>query len=310
MSIISHIIGIINKNKFINHFSNFNNVHIIDLDLLFNSIDNNNDLINLFTLFDEYTEKSKTDKSYKSKSRDIQKKMNNKWKTIILDHINGIVKSYPNKFIIIIGKSHHPNNTKIFVNINAISKFYINFNIDEVVKNTISNNIDNYKTNIINGTFPIDYISYNFLYQQIKNSKSFYKNLHYTFNSYNYIIQSITNHINYFNNYNHFKLKLFVSSFDNYNDIISSDNNDVIYAYDNELISIYNLCDINFTDIKNISVDDINKLNKDCFIYTVDISNFLYIGNNKFITNNSIKIINKFNINILNRLKEYKVNIT
>jgi aconitase A len=75
---------------------------------------------------------------------------------------------------ILIGKNTHFKIISKRINLNTINKFYIK-NSESEVKNLIRYNIENYKDDIINGYFPIEYLDYNYLSKKKDTSTNYYK---------------------------------------------------------------------------------------------------------------------------------------
>jgi hypothetical protein len=159
MEIICHIIGITNimKQDFINKTLEMN-YNIIDLDDLSNNILNNETMIQMFKQYQGF-KNNKNDKF-----KDIDKKMSAYWETTMEESIiNNIDKKKKN---VLIGYSHHYRNINKRLNIPHIkpfSKFIIKVSKDDV-KNIITYNLDKHRKDIIRGSYPLDNIDFDFIY--------------------------------------------------------------------------------------------------------------------------------------------------
>jgi hypothetical protein len=160
MELICHIIGItsLNKTKFIDDMKKIG-YHIIDLDELSNSILRNNTMMQLFSQYQGFKE-SKNDKF-----KEIEKKMSIYWETSMEEGvISNMDKSKKN---IIIGYSHHFRNINKRINVSPnnkpIAKFIIKVSKADV-RDIIKNNLNKYKDDIIQGSYPLENIDFDFVY--------------------------------------------------------------------------------------------------------------------------------------------------
>lgn len=309
--ILTHIHGI-NELILKKTLEDYNNlIQYINVDDETDKVINSVEMNKLFDEYDTLYEKSKIDISNKSlitKYKNIEKTMINLWKNHINNFIKSVSKNCFKKYIIVFGNIIHPRNSNTFIKINAITKFIINNKISTKVKNIIQKNIDEYRDDIINGKFPINYISYDYLYNKYKTENNTYILNNYHYKTDKEIIDNIITHIKFYETNTPKNKKLYVITKNNYYDIIPKINN-LITAYDNELNAIYNL----FSNIKVIDKLTINisndELDTECYIYMVDRSDFMYIGD-KYITSNDCKILEKYHIEkISDRLKQYKVKV-
>jgi hypothetical protein len=146
---------------------------------IFNSIDLDeiNELIlkdeNMNTMFKSY-QKLKDTKN--DKFKELDKKMSNYWENKYLELLGEKVKL--DKKNILIGKNTHYKSFNKRINLNTINKFYIK-NTEEEVKNLIRYNIDNYKDDIVNGIFPIEFLDYKYLSKKKDASINNYKKVGY-----------------------------------------------------------------------------------------------------------------------------------
>jgi hypothetical protein len=121
----------------------------IDLDEI-NEIIIKDDTMN--SMFKSY---QKLKDSKNDKFKEVDKKMTNYWENKYLELLGEQVKL--DKKNILVGKNTHFKIISKRINLNTINKFYIK-NSESEVKNLIRYNIENYKDDIINGIFPIEYL--------------------------------------------------------------------------------------------------------------------------------------------------------
>lgn len=160
--------------------SKYPKITIHDLDEMSHKINNTKNIVNLNKKIINNQIK-KGDK----RDNDIAKKcaieIRNTWKKELTTKINKM--STKNNNIILLGLSTYSKNHKIKVKIDTKNKFFIN-----PKKNTekiIEFNLDNYRKNIIDGTFPLKYIDNEYLTKQREKIKKIYFNLGYKSKSYN-----------------------------------------------------------------------------------------------------------------------------
>jgi hypothetical protein len=168
--ITSHIVGITNllKNDFINKTKTMN-YNIIDLDEISNNILNNSTMEQMFKQYQHFKE-NKNDK-YK----DIDKKMSLYWETTMIETIHYSINK--DKKNIVIGYSHHYRNINKRINIPQTSpyaKFIIKISKHDV-RNIITYNLDKYKNDIINGSYPLENIDYDYIYSNRQKIDSIYE---------------------------------------------------------------------------------------------------------------------------------------
>ncbi len=160
MEIICHIVGASSniKNKFIKDMELLG-YNLIDLDEISNKILRSASMVQLYSQYQHFKE-SKNDK-YK----EIDKKMSNYWETAMEENIiNNVNTSKKN---IIIGYSHHFRNINKRINVSPnnkpIAKFLIKVSKLDV-RNIIQSNLNKFKDDIIQGSYPLENIDFDFIY--------------------------------------------------------------------------------------------------------------------------------------------------
>ena len=115
----------------------------------------------------------------------------NKFKLILEKEINKIKK----KQIILIGLNTHFKHSRIYVKIDCKLKFFIRLDLAENAKSVIETNLDNHRNEIIEGTFPLEYLEIDFLIKKRENLLNIYKKNCYELKSITSIIKIINNNI-------------------------------------------------------------------------------------------------------------------
>ena len=149
---ICHILNLNNKDKkkFIKDFND--EFNIIDLDKINNVIISDEKLDKLYLKY----EKLKNTKN--DKYKEIDKQITQFWELQFIEKI--INESSESKKNIFIGFNYHYKNISKKINLNTHNNFIINSDLIDDVKIIIANNLETNKHNIINGTYPLEYINF------------------------------------------------------------------------------------------------------------------------------------------------------
>lgn len=324
--IFAHIVGIndYNKDEFIkliNSSKILSKILIIDIDKISEKIMEEK---NMNLLLNKINNKESSLSIIKQK-KNIEKKMHEYWKAKMDYYINKSIKSNNsdknacsltnNKKIILIGYLHFFNNTKIYINLEIIPKFFIKIINDDHVKSIISYNIEKYKDNIINGNFDLNYLDKNFLIKRRLQMQSIYSKL-------SYFPMTLSEIINIVEIYYQTSVPdvLYFASFTKYDKKIPQ-LLDYITVYTTEWFALSSIYSNIKKGIKNnqefiiITKEQYNNLMKSCYIYEINnTENFLPYPNKyliyKYITYKPIKINRIMHIdNIINQLKKFNINI-
>jgi hypothetical protein len=296
-----HIIGLnpYTKKTFVDSL-NLKIFNIIDLDVINQEILKEPQLDKLYQQF----QKLKSDKN--DKFKEVDKKMSKFWEknftTCIEDKIS------PKKINILIGQNNHYKSLNKRINIGCTNKFIVKSDTNEEVKAWIKYNLDNYREEIIQGNFPLDYINYDFLYKKRLGIETTYKKIGY--------IEKSLDQINTIINLIESSTKksgeeIWISMKEPYN--IGSqihpklNESNKITGYSDPNIAL--LCSINFTDgevkrtfngeevtLKEIKPHSMKKLKTRRFLYLVDAKTFIPHENGngtKFFSQVPVKIIAK-----------------
>lgn len=310
-NVFCHIVGLNDKIKYrifqLLKSPDFN-FHIIDLDDITQNIINDKNMNLMYNKFENYFQKSKMKDSSKvntKKYKEIEKKMNEYWKNkfkFILDkEINKIKK----KKIILIGLNTHFKNSRIFVKIDCKLKFFIKLNLVQNAKNVIENNLDSHRDEIIDGTFPLEYLEIDFLVKKREN-------LINTYQKNGFELKSITSILKIINNNNNFDIStisdLYIASIDKISKKIDTKNNRISAFTIPWVAAVSSVNSSNIKKgfknndgfVKQINQKGFNDLKKECYLYKVSKNDFYHHENGKgvkFVSCSPSKILDTYYIN-------------
>ena len=307
--IICHIVGLNpeDKQKIIEMCSKIKRYNLIDLDDINNKVLNDDEMNKLFKNY------SKLKKSKNDKYKDLDKKMTKYWEENMVKKVYDLIPV--KKKTILIGKNHHYRLLSRKVNFLVSNKFFIDSNCKEEVKKGIKYNLSTHHDDIINGTFPVEFIDYK---HQLKKRQLFEDS--YIKSGYTKIdVESVINILES-NSKNKIKGKgLWISLQEPYN--IGSKiypNNKPIYAYIDPVLSLLNSFknrenSYKFESKKVVSIEqkDVKKLKKARYLYYVSKEEFILAeakNKHKYITQNPVIILEKEKIkNVYDKLIDLKL---
>jgi hypothetical protein len=191
--IIGHIAGLseINKDNFINMIKNSvlgGKVNIIDLDKITNKITNDEQMGLLYNKYNELSNELSNDnkkvmeiKIINSKMKEIEKKMNMYWKSKMEYNLMKQIKilSSKDKYILLVGYISFFKNHRIYLNLNLNMKFFIKVDSKQHTKEIITYNLDNFREEISNGNFDLNYLNPLFLTKKRTLIMNIYNKLNY-----------------------------------------------------------------------------------------------------------------------------------
>jgi len=191
--IIGHISGLseINKDKFIDKIKNSvlgNKVNIIDLDKITNKITTDEQMGLLYNKFNELSIELQNEnkkvleiKMINTKIKEIEKKMNIYWKSKMEYNLMKQIKilSSRDKYILLVGYISFFKNHRIYLNLNLNMKFFIKVDSKSHTKEIISYNLDNFREEISNGDFDLNYLNPLFLTKKRNMIMNIYNKLGY-----------------------------------------------------------------------------------------------------------------------------------
>ena len=189
-NIIAHISGFTDNSKkeffeLLKKSNLYNYVYIIDVDLITNNIISDKNMEILYSKYEYNIEASKNinisianSKLVLQKSKELEKKMFLYWKVKMEYYINKIINNSKKK-ILLIGYLSYFKNHKINLNLSINTKFFLKVDYLEHAKTIIKYNLDNYKDDIINGLFDLNFLDINFLIKKRTLLQHIYNKLNY-----------------------------------------------------------------------------------------------------------------------------------
>lgn len=294
-----HLIGLnpYDKKELIDNINNkiFN---VIDLDLINQEILKTPEIDKMYRQF----MKLKEDKN--DKFKEIDKKMSDYWENNFIDMIQNQTKT--NKFNILVGMNNHYKSLSKRVPIHSTNKFIIKNDIDMDVKSWIRYNLENYKDEIINGTFPIEYINYEHLYKKRQTIENLYKKNGYIEKTVDQI-KTIINLMETSKKSDGTELWISMKEPYNVNSLIHPKQHSKLVAFTEPDLALLDSLNISNNEIKKeydgtniklmeIKPNSLSKLKTKRFIYLVEPKTFIpeHNGNNKkFFSQVPVKILAK-----------------
>ena len=239
-------------------------------------------------MYKQYT-KLKEDKN--DKFKEVDKKMSTYWENNFIDMIQDQVK--PKKINILIGQNNHYKSLAKRVPIECTNRFIIKSS-DTDIKSLIKYNLETYQEDIINGSYPLEYIDYKQLQKKRNILDTTYKKIGY--------IEKTTEQVK-------MMLDLLEKTRDtkgselwismkepyNVNSLIHPKNNNMITAYNDPTTAILSSMNINtgMEEMQSIKISNPRKLKTRRFVYMVDSKSFISEDNNKFFSQIPVKILAK-----------------
>lgn len=239
-------------------------------------------------MYKQYT-KLKEDKN--DKFKEVDKKMSTYWENNFIDMIQDQVK--PKKINILIGQNNHYKSLAKRVPIECTNRFIIKSS-DTDIKALIKYNLETYQEDIINGSYPLEYIDYKQLQKKRNILDTTYKKIGY--------IEKTTEQVK-------MMLDLLEKTRDtkgselwismkepyNVNSLIHPKNNNMITAYNDPTTAILSSMNINtgMEEMQSIKISNPRKLKTRRFVYMVDSKSFISEDNNKFFSQIPVKILAK-----------------
>jgi hypothetical protein len=239
-------------------------------------------------MYKQYT-KLKEDKN--DKFKEVDKKMSTYWENNFIDMIQDQVK--PKKINILIGQNNHYKSLAKRVPIDCTNKFIIKSSDDDI-KAFIKYNLETYQEDIINGSYPLEYIDYKQLQKKRNILDTTYKKIGY--------IEKTTEQVKMMldllektRNTKGSELWISMKEPYNVNSLIHPKNNNMITAYNDPTNAILSSMNINTSmeEMQNIKISNPKKLKTRRFVYMVDSKSFISEDNNKFFSQIPVKILAK-----------------
>ena len=276
-NVICHIVGLnpLSKKLFINKLDN-KKFEFIDLDNINDEIFKNPDMDKMFKKYQSLK------KSKNEKYKDLEKKMTEFWEK---NFINLIENNIPGKKkAILIGNNNHYRQLSKKITLPTTNKFIIKSNDKQDIRELIEYNLKTHKRDIINGCFPINYLSFDYLMKRKKIVEESYLKC-------GYLEKTVPQMIQILKLLGDKKIKgegLFISLREQYNNNtkIFPKKNGKVFAYsepvlallgsfkfkDDELVKDY---DENRVKIVEKKKNILNKMKKKRYLYLVEKDTFI-----------------------------------
>ena len=297
MKEIIHIVGLNNEYKedFISQLNKKeNNVKydFIDIDDITQKITNET---KMSKLYEEYDKLKISDD--KNKLKNVSTNINIEWARELQSKLNKLINSSQNDIIIFGLTTSVINNgvPKIHIDLPTNYKFIVDIDLIENGKQIIRNNLKEYKNQIINGTFPLEFLDLKFLIKRREQLNQIYiKNL-YILRKVEEILKFLKEHIP--NTEKVKSKKLYYASHNEITKYITEKN---ICLFDDEIkaiLELFKLSEFKYDrgdkTIKETIKNSLKDLEKDCHLYEiVDLKDVFFDGN--YFKNNKKLKINKY----------------
>jgi hypothetical protein len=283
--------------------------------------------LKMFTIsdLDEETEKIYKNKEIQSKLKELdivklvkKKKLENEitetWKEKLDEFIKKSIKENEHSYgLIFIGNTINIKHMKSKVVINqadTMNKFFLKVNLKQNAQDIIRFNLKKYHDDIVDGSFPLNYINLEYLINSREILHQQYQKLHYNIIP----IDKILYHFEHGLNVKKPEVLYVVLKEEHLKDIVSKKK---VYGFAEDWIALSSLItgiDRGYQNgiafIKEKTKGSFKKLHTSCYIYVVSSSSFLSMdsNNNKFQTDKKIRIIKSMAIDdVFEKLKEMKI---
>lgn len=282
-----HLIGFnpVSKKDFIEKINNklFN---IIDLDNINQTIIKNEEMDKMYMQY----MKLKGDKN--DKFKEVDKKMSTFWETNFVQKVENMIKQ--KKVNILIGMNNHYKSMSRRVPIECTNKFIVKNDIEEDINMIIKYNLENYKDDIIAGTYPLDYINRDYLIKKRNSINMIYTKLGYIMKT----PEQLKKIINLIEKTNHENMEIWISMKEPYNvnSLIHPLQDSKVIGYNNSKNAILSSIkfDREIKDLKMLEKKDHKKLKTKRFLYLVENNSFIPDEDkNMYFSQQPVKIISK-----------------
>jgi hypothetical protein len=267
-------------------------------------LDNINQEILADSIMDKFYRQYQKLKSEKNdKFKDVDKKMSQHWESKFIENVES--KIVGKKINILIGQNNHYKSIYKRVNIECTNKFIVGSDIEQEIKAWIQYNLDTYRNDIIQGTFPLEYINTDFLYKKRILISTLYKKIGYiekTITQLKSIMKLIVQQISD-------NETIWVGLKEPYNigSLIHPISNGKIVGYNDPFIALLGSFNLANTDVKpkftgsEITLEEIKplglkKLHARRYLYMVESNNFIPHENGygqKYFSQHPVKILSK-----------------
>lgn len=305
-NIICHVVGLdeFSKKLIIKNFIDSSQINIIDIDQLNENLFIENkkldDLDKEILFIEEKKKKEKLSNNEKEKLKFYKNKLNKLWKKLFLSSFEQVLITVRKK-ILLIGNSNLYNNVRTFCKLPSKLKYITKLNYESYTKKIITENLEKYKEDIINGNFPLQYLSKDFLFKKRKLFENCYEGKSYSIQTIDQIIFTIKSNLTKYNNLN-IPINLYYSSSDLCKNKIYPNKGEDLVAYSDDAIALIAILQnsVLFNNELKIHPDDLKIISKTIYLYKITSTNFIkYNGfeSKMYITSIYGKIIKTYEIN-------------
>jgi hypothetical protein len=194
--IFAHIAGLDDHGRQL-LFAQAKQFAIVDLDEFTSKIVSDKNMSVMYDKLEYYNNMTKDpnnnklqQKQFCTKARQFESKMNVYWKSKMTDSIERTLK-LNSKNIILVGYSSYFKNHKAVVNVKATHKFFQKVDLTDHARNIVEYNIDNYRDEIIDGTFPLEFLNHDHIIKKRDSLTFQYKRMGYHTDTINNILNSL-----------------------------------------------------------------------------------------------------------------------
>jgi hypothetical protein len=196
--IFAHIAGLNDEGKRMVHDSfPRKDFAILDLDEVTSKIVADKNMNYMFGRYEYYKDKLGDGnltrievKKMTDRVKSLERDMNLHWKKKMDAHILDAIDS-TNKALILIGYSTYFKNHRIGINIKSSYKFFQKVNLIEHAKAIVAHNLSEHHDDIVEGTFPLDYLNHQFIIKKRDGLAVQYQKMGYQLDTINNIVNSL-----------------------------------------------------------------------------------------------------------------------
>ena len=173
-NIFCHIVGIneIDKAKLLSRLNKYN-IKLIDLDAITKNIATHSEFKELYEEYAKIINDPILKIKHTSRYKELDKEMINYWKKLFEKKVKGEINI--DKINIVVGLSNHYKSTRTHINMNAKFKFFLETDNYKNAKTVVKHNLDTYRHQIINGSFPVKYLDVSFVIKERNNIFKIYE---------------------------------------------------------------------------------------------------------------------------------------
>ena len=155
-------------------------------------------------------------------------------------------------------------------------KYIVKINYDNHTEAIIEENLNNFNREIIQGNFPLDYISKKYLIKKRKLFENIYESKGYTLQTIDQIIFTIKSNLTKHDNLN-IPINLFYASTDLCKNKIFPEKGNSLYAYSDDATAILSILQSSILINNEVKIheNDLKIINSKIFLYKISGNNFI-----------------------------------